>query len=109
MGHFLATCFGLSCTVAMLSFCAGFRCSRTALKPSNVVARVSWRRSRWQHGPIQAGVLNIMIDWPWPRFAASPREFGEAMGYALGCEGVIFVSTVELVCVPFEKGFKLSH
>ena len=50
-----------------------------------------------------------MIDWPWPRFAASPREFGEAMGYALGCEGVIFVSTVELVCVPFEKGFKLRY
>lgn len=33
--------------------------------------------------------------WPWPRFAASPREFGEAMGYALGCEGVIFASTVK--------------
>lgn len=48
-------------------------------------------------------------DWPWPRFAASPREFGEAMGYALGCEGLIFASTVELVCVPFEKGFKLRY
>ena len=23
-----------------------------------------------------------------PRFAASPREFGQAMGYTLGCEGV---------------------
>lgn len=107
MGHFLATSFGLSCTVAMLSFCAGFRCSRTALKPSNVVARVSWRRSRWTW-PNPSGCVEHH-DWPWPRFAASPREFGEAMGYALGCEGVIFASTVELVCVPSENGFKLRY